>query len=508
MRAKPHLPVAPRTRVGTRVRMRFLARLLAPVLALGLALSGTQLAAAAPGGAGFGRTKVAPYRAGEPTLVQGRLGFVTMVEFEPGERIDAMALGDGAAWQAQPGRDGTVLFLKPLVLGGQTNLMVLTNRRTYGLLLDAAGKAANPAFRLKFAIEPPAPLAAPSQALQPAGNPTAGAGREAATPPAGNGPPRKPAKPPKAPRAPAPAEAAASHLAAAKAPGAPNPAPETAPKPVAQPAPQPAPEPASQAPAPPAVAAGAAQSKPPKRTGAGMQADRASVIPAPPAAAPESPQPKVWPASDDAALSPRAAALGQAGRIEGEGQTAKARSAVAPRPVSMSQRSEPQRKPAPASAPVAAKPSPKQMIAAPGEAPRPQAPPPAPKPLPAPDQAPPVMIAAAVWNGTYSLSGPRRARPKTVVDDGRFTYFGLRAQDQPPVIHAIEPDGAAVLVEARMRGPYWVALRLAARWRLTSGKDVVEIVNVRWGLDEPALPPPQRLGVVSKPSAGEAGQAP
>jgi type IV secretory pathway VirB9-like protein len=118
------------------------------------------------------------------------------------------------------------------------------------------------------------------------------------------------------------------------------------------------------------------------------------------------------------------------------------------------------------------------------------------------------VAAAPVWNGTYSLSGPRRARPRTVVDDGRFTYFGLRAQDQPPVIHAIEPDGAAVLVEARMRGPYWVALRLAARWRLTSGKDVVEIVNVRWGLDEPALPPPQRLGAVSTPSAGEAGQAP
>jgi type IV secretory pathway VirB9-like protein len=502
MRAKPHLPVAPRTRVGTRV--------LASVLALGLALSGTQLAAAAPGGAGFGRTKVAPYRAGEPTLVQGRLGFVTMVEFEPGERIDAMALGDGAAWQAQPGRDGTVLFLKPLILGGQTNLMVLTNRRTYGLLLDAAGKAANPAFRLKFAIEPPPPLTAPSQALQPAGNPTAGAGREAPTPPAGSGPPRKPGKPPKTPRPPAPAEAA-SHLAAAKAPGAPNPAPETAHKsvaqPASQPAPQPAPEPASQAPAPPAVAAGAAQSKPPKRTGARMKADRASVIPAPPVVAPGSPQPKVWLATDDGALPPRAAAVGQASGTEGEGQTASARTAGAASPVTKSPEAEPQRKAQRPSAQVAVKPSAPQTIAAAGEPPKSQVPPPAAKPQPAPDQAPPAMVAAPVWNGTYSLSGPRRARPKTVVDDGRFTYFGLRGQDQPPVIHAIEPDGAAVLVEARMRGPYWVALRLAARWRLTSGKDVVEIVNVRWGLDEPALPPPQRLGVVS-PRAGEAERAP
>jgi type IV secretory pathway VirB9-like protein len=477
--------------------MRILPPVLKLVLALGLALSGTQVAAASPGGAGFGRTKVAPYRAGEPTLVQGRLGFVTMVEFEPGERIDAMALGDGAAWQAQPGRDGTVLFLKPLILGGQTNLIVLTNRRTYGLLLDAAVKAANPAFRLKFAIEPPTPLTAPSQALQPTGNTIAGAAQEA-TPPAGNGPPIRPAKPPKKPRPPAPAEAAASQLAAAK----------PASQPAAQPAPQPTPEPASQAPPPQALTAGAPPTKPSKRTGARMKADRASAIPAPPVVAPGSPPPKVWPASDDAALPPRAAAVGQAPQIEGEGQTVSSRTAGAASPVTKSPEAEPRRKAQRPSAQVAVKPSAPQTIAAAGEPPKSQVPPPAAKPQTAPDQAPPAMAAAPVWNGTYSLSGPRRARPKTVVDDGRFTYFGLRAQGQPPVIHAIEPDGGAVLVEARMRGPYWVALRLAARWRLTSGKDVVEIVNVRWGLDEPSLPPPQRLGAVSTPNAGEAGQTP
>jgi type IV secretory pathway VirB9-like protein len=493
MRAKPLLPSAVRTHLQAPV--------LALILALGLALSGAEVAAAAPGGAGFGRTKVAPYRAGEPTLVQGRLGFVTMVEFEPGERIDAMALGDGAAWQAQPGRDGTVLFLKPLVLGGQTNLMVLTNRRTYGLLLDAAGKAANPAFRLRFAIEPPTPLTAPSQSLQLTGNPIAGAAQEP-TPPAGNGPPIRPAKPPKKPRPPAPVEAAASQLAAAK------PAAQQAAQPAPQAASQAAPEPASQTPPPPALATGAPPSKPLKRTGARMKADGASVIPAPPVAAPGSPQPKIWPASDDGALPPRAAAVGHASRTEGEGTTADARTAGAARPVTKGHEAEPRRKASKPSAQVAVKPSAPQTIAAAGEPPKSQVPPPAAKPQTAPDQAPPAMIAAPVWNGTYSLSGPRRARPRTVVDDGRFTYFGLRAQDQPPVIHAIEPDGAAVLVEARMRGPYWVALRLAARWRLTSGKDVVEIVNVRWGLDDPSLPPPQRLGVVSKPSAGEAGQAP
>jgi type IV secretion system protein VirB9 len=90
------------------------------------------------------------------------------------------------------------------------------------------------------------------------------------------------------------------------------------------------------------------------------------------------------------------------------------------------------------------------------------------------------------WTTAYRMRGDRDVRPKTAVDDGRFTYFQFARNAEIPAIFAIEEDGAETLVNYVVRGPYVVVERLAPAWRLRAGKEDARIDNRRWRHDPEA----------------------
>lgn len=68
---------------------------------------------------------------------------VTDIEFEPGEVVNSIHLGDSARWLVEPAITGAGagevqhMVIKPLDVGLETSLMVTTNRRTYHLRLKS-----------------------------------------------------------------------------------------------------------------------------------------------------------------------------------------------------------------------------------------------------------------------------------------------------------------------------------------------------------------------------------
>ena len=149
--------------------------LLAPLLALTAAASAAH---ADP------RIRQVPYDPGAVVRLHGCLGFQLTVAFQDGERIENIALGDAKLWQATPNKRSDLLFLKPAVHGGPTNMMVVTDRRRYAFELsarddDAACRADRVVYELQFAYPkeaeitpaPPAAEAAPPPASPPAETP-------------------------------------------------------------------------------------------------------------------------------------------------------------------------------------------------------------------------------------------------------------------------------------------------------------------------------------------------
>lgn len=99
------------------------------------------------------------------TTIHGCYGFQLTVAFEPGERIENIALGEAKLWQATPNKRADLLFLKPGVHQGRTNMMVVTDRRRYAFDLlardDASCRADRALYELQFtypqdAAPPPA----------------------------------------------------------------------------------------------------------------------------------------------------------------------------------------------------------------------------------------------------------------------------------------------------------------------------------------------------------------
>ncbi|MFT3727838.1 MAG: TrbG/VirB9 family P-type conjugative transfer protein [Terricaulis sp.] len=72
-------------------------------------------------------------------------GFVSTILLEPGEQLNNIAAGDTSRWlvtEAQGGADGQarpIVLIKPQTLGLRTNLVLITDRRTY--LIEAIAEA-------------------------------------------------------------------------------------------------------------------------------------------------------------------------------------------------------------------------------------------------------------------------------------------------------------------------------------------------------------------------------
>lgn len=79
----------------------------------------------------------------------GKPGYQSSIRFGADERIENVAVGDSAAWQVTPNKRGNFLFIKPLIAGARSNLMVVTDKRTYLFDLESL-KAAQPVYTLSF----------------------------------------------------------------------------------------------------------------------------------------------------------------------------------------------------------------------------------------------------------------------------------------------------------------------------------------------------------------------
>jgi type IV secretion system protein VirB9 len=81
------------------------------------------------------RIYVIMYSPDEVFKFTGTYGYQSSIVFEPGEEILTISLGDSVAWMINP--NGNRIFIKPIEQDAETNMTVLTNKRTYLFELHA-----------------------------------------------------------------------------------------------------------------------------------------------------------------------------------------------------------------------------------------------------------------------------------------------------------------------------------------------------------------------------------
>jgi type IV secretion system protein VirB9 len=133
--------------------------MIAAALLAAIATAGPLAGAQMPKGiAGDPHIQVARFEEAGAIGLMGFLGFQTTVQFEDGERIENVAIGDATSWQITPSKRADTLFVKPLGRGPVTNMTVITDRRTYSFALAVAGPKVSSAWApwvLRFEIPHP-----------------------------------------------------------------------------------------------------------------------------------------------------------------------------------------------------------------------------------------------------------------------------------------------------------------------------------------------------------------
>lgn len=127
--------------------------------------------------------------------IDGRVKVQTTIKFAPDEVIENVAIGDSAAWQVQPNKAQTILFVKPLEPAARTNMTVVTDKRTY--LFDLVASPRNSALYVLQFRYPELEKAAEEARLAAIAEAEAQALRAAAEPAAMGGDPGQAADPAK-----------------------------------------------------------------------------------------------------------------------------------------------------------------------------------------------------------------------------------------------------------------------------------------------------------------------
>lgn len=105
------------------------------------------------------RIRQVVYNAAEVYEVTGNYRFTTTIEFESGETVQYLTLGDTIAWQAHP--MGNRVHLKPVEPHAVTNLTVVTDRRTYYFRLTGTTSRSklDATYLLRFSYGPEGDIA-------------------------------------------------------------------------------------------------------------------------------------------------------------------------------------------------------------------------------------------------------------------------------------------------------------------------------------------------------------
>jgi len=129
------------------------------LLAVALGLAAAPALAVEPHpGAGDPRIGEVLYDPAQVVELHGVLGYQLSLEFDPGERIENVAIGDALGWQVTPNRKANLLFLKPMAQRPDTNMTVVTNLRRYTFQLSVRARA--PARAIPYSVRFTYPQAA------------------------------------------------------------------------------------------------------------------------------------------------------------------------------------------------------------------------------------------------------------------------------------------------------------------------------------------------------------
>lgn len=112
-------------------------------------LAAAAMAVCAPAMAQDQRLQTRIYDEAEVFRIDGKVKVQTTIKFRDDEAIENVAIGDSQAWQVQPNKAQSLLFVKPLDPNAKTNMTVVTNKRTY--LFDLVSSPRNtPLYVMQF----------------------------------------------------------------------------------------------------------------------------------------------------------------------------------------------------------------------------------------------------------------------------------------------------------------------------------------------------------------------
>lgn len=95
-----------------------------------------------------GARQIYAYAAGALYELNASTNHVSAILLEPGEAVTAIAAGDTARWMVSEAEaeaasePRAIVLVKPLAVGARTNIMIITDRRTYAIEAHAGGGAA------------------------------------------------------------------------------------------------------------------------------------------------------------------------------------------------------------------------------------------------------------------------------------------------------------------------------------------------------------------------------
>jgi type IV secretion system protein VirB9 len=95
------------------------------------------------------------------------------------------------------------------------------------------------------------------------------------------------------------------------------------------------------------------------------------------------------------------------------------------------------------------------------------------------------------YNFSYSIRGSNTIEPIRIFDDGEFTYFEFRDKNaEIPAFFRVDSTGSEELINFRKRGNYIVVERVASRFTLRRGADIICVYNDK--LPMPVVPIPEK----------------
>lgn len=114
------------------------------------------------------RIRYVTYDPNNVVLIYSKIGASLLIQFEMDEQLVDMVGGDVEAWGAASTKARNGIFLKPAGLAPETNIQVITNRRTYNFEIKLApkGKSNYLTVRFRYPNEAQASFSASSEAHQ------------------------------------------------------------------------------------------------------------------------------------------------------------------------------------------------------------------------------------------------------------------------------------------------------------------------------------------------------